>query len=218
MLSLRDTVIYGFSGLSALLYVALLNRLLKYYARPYFGLLLYVTVLLLTLVTDLAAFKSANRSQLYLISETLRWAALYLAVLSFVWKALSSHPAKHWIRHWLIAASILAVVVALYFSRNPHTPAWILNTISILSVVGMALNLILWVLLIRVRSSDLTLFLVTSGLGVQAALEAAAWSMRKLNNRPVFEAAYYIAFLGHLLCLLVWMKALQPKAQPAVRA
>jgi hypothetical protein len=189
---------------------------MRHYARAYFGLMLYVVVLILTLVIDLAAYKLEQRSVYYLISETLRWGALYLAVLSFVWKALSSQPARQWIRQWLIAASILAVPITLYLAYTTHVPNWILNTISMLSVVGMVLNLILWTLLVRVRSSDLTLFLVTSGLGVQAALEATAWAMRQLGNQTLFHAAYYVAIPGHLLCLLIWLMAF--KRRPAVQA
>jgi hypothetical protein len=203
---LRDLIVYGFSGISLALYVYLLTRLLRGYLRSYFGLVLYLVVLTLTFVMDWAGYKSADRSTYFLISETVRWGALYLVVLTFVWKALSSQPTLSWIRHWLFAVSVLTVFVALYFNRNDQSTMWLVNTVNILSVAGMLLNLILWTLLLRYRNSDLTLFLVTSGLGIQAAMEAAAWSMRRIN-RPLFDAAYYVGILGHILCLLVWIMA-----------
>ncbi len=89
---------------------------------------------------------------------------------------------------------------------------WVLRTINIISIAGMVLNLILWTLLVRYRNTDLTLFLVTSGLGIQAAMEAAAWSMRSLSIRSLFGAAYYVQILGHLLCLLIWIMAFRRKA------
>lgn len=211
---MRDFVVYPLVGISAFLYIYLLSRLLKGYVREYFGLLFYVIVLVLTLATDIATYKFADRSAYFLVSETARWGALYLAVLSFVWKALAAHPAHGWIRHWLIGLSVLTVFVAVFFTRSANVPIWILRTVNILSVAGMLLNLVLWTLLVRTRSADLTLFLVTSGLGVQAAMEAVAWSMRNLQNRTLFQAAYYPAMLGHLLCLTVWILAFR---KPAVQ-
>jgi len=215
---LRDLIVYGFSGISLVLYVYLLTLLLRGYVRIYFGLVLYVVVLTLTFVMDWAGYKSADRSTYFLISETARWGALYLVVLTFVWKALSSQPTLGWVRHWLFAVSALTVFVALYFNKSDQTSMWVLKTINILSVAGMILNLILWTLLVRYRNSDLTLFMVTSGLGIQAALEAAAWSLRSLNNRSLFDAAYYVGILGHILCLLVWIMAFRQRPRKAVNA
>ncbi|NWF82965.1 MAG: hypothetical protein HXY18_03950 [Bryobacteraceae bacterium] len=202
------------ASVSAILYLWLLSRLLRGYAREYSGLLLYVLVLVFGLVIDVATygFTDRDRSPYFLISETARWGALYLAVLSFVWKALASHPAHQWIRHWLIALSAFTVFVAIFLTKGPNISIWILKTVNILSIAGMLLNLILWTLLVRTRSSDLILFLVTSGLGIQAALEAAAWSLR--NFRSTFEAAYFVGIVGHLLCLMVWVFAFR---KPAVR-
>lgn len=214
----KDLFVYSVVAVTGCLYIILLNRLLRGFARHYFGLVCYVVVLALTTVMDVALYKSAGRSSYFLVSETLRWGVLYLVVLSFVWRALSAHPSRHWIRHWLIVLSILTVAVGLYFSRDERTSVWILKTVNVLSIAGMLLNLILWTLLVRVRSSDLTLFLVSSGLGVQAAIEAVAWSMRNLDSRTAFQAAYYVGISGHLLCLLVWIMAFKRRSTQPVKA
>lgn len=205
-----DWIVFPLASVSAVLYLWLLSRLLRGYAREYFGLLSYVLVLVLGLVMDVAMYRSPDRGSYWLITETTRWVALYLAVLSFVWKALAAHPAYWWIRHWLIGLSVFTVFVGLFLTKGPDIPVWILKTVNILSIAGMLLNLILWTVLVRTRSSNLTLFLVTSGLGVQAALEAAAWSMR--NFRATFNAAYFVGVFGHLLCLLVWIAAFRWRA------
>lgn len=207
-----DWIVFPLVAISAVLYLWLLGRLLKGYVAEYFGLFFYVLVLVFGLVLDASTYRFANRGSYFLVSETARWGALYLAVLSFVWKALTVHPAYHWIRHWLIPLSAFTVFVAIFLTKGPNIPIWILKTVNILSIAGMLLNLILWTLLIRTRSSNLTLFLVTSGLGIQAALEAAAWSLR--NFRSTFNAAYFVGIFGHLLCLTVWVFAFR---KPAVR-
>lgn len=214
----KDLFVYGVVATTGVLYFILLNRLLRAFLREYLGLVFYIVVLILTTVMDIALYKSAGRSSYFLVSETLRWGVLYLVVLSLAWKALSAHPSRHWIRHWLIVLSVLTVAVGLYFTRDERTSVWILKTVNILSVAGMLLNLVLWTLLIRTRSSDLTLFLVTSGLGVQAAIEAVVWSMRNLDNRTLFQAAYYMGALGHILCLVVWILAFRRKPDRATKA
>ncbi len=207
MPELKDLFVYSVVATTVGLYFILLTRLLRGFLREYLGLVFYTVVLFLTTVMDIALYKSADRSSYFLVNETLRWGVLYLVVLSFAWKALSAHPSSHWIRHWLIVLSLLTVAISLYFTKDERTSIWILKTVNVLSVAGMLLNLVLWTLLVRTRSSDLTLFLVTSGLGVQAAIEAVAWSMRNLNNRAMFQAAYYVGISGHLLCLVVWILA-----------
>jgi hypothetical protein len=209
----KDLFVYGVVATTGGLYFVLLNRLLRGFLREYLGLVFYIVVLVLTTVMDIALYKSAGRSSYFLVSETLRWGVLYLVVLSFAWKALSAHPSRHWIRHWLVILSILTVAIGLYFTKDERTSIWILKTVNILSVAGMLLNLVLWTVLVRTRSSDLTLFLVTSGLGVQAAIEAVAWSMRNLNSRAVFQAAYYVGISGHLLCLVVWIFAFRRRPE-----
>lgn len=207
-------IVFPATLVTAILYLWILSRLLRGYASEYLGLLFYILVLTLGLVTDVATYglTDHDRSPYFLVTETARWGAMYLAVLSFVWKALKAHPAHHWIRHWLVPLSAFTVFVAIFLTQGPNIPLWILKTVNILSIAGMLLNLILWTLLVRTRSTDLTLFLVTSGLGIQAALEAAAWSLR--NFRSTFNAAYFVGVIGHLLCLIVWVFAFR---KPAVR-
>lgn len=89
------------------------------------------------------------------------------------------------------------------------------NVIRNLSLIAMLMNLLLWILLVQRRTSDRTLLMVSSGLGLQMAGEAMGQSLRLIN--PATEQFGNVVLIcAHIACLGVWYTAFKNKPQPAV--
>lgn len=208
-----------------LFYVAIIHRLLRAHLRRYFLLFTYLLVLLLTWVIDATLYYgqgaigfSGDARKLYYINDLTRQAMVYLLVIGLILRAVEGSTRFSWVGRWLVLAAVALAGGFFWFHHDPQRLAtWMTNVVRNLSLVAMLLNLLLWILLIQRRTMDRTLLMVSSGLGLQMAGEAAGQSLRLIN--PASEQfGNATLILAHLACLFVWHSAFKNKPRPATPA
>jgi hypothetical protein len=209
------------TGAAILLYVLILDRLFRHHLRTYSILFINLLVLLFTVVIDSAYFfgqeavgYSETARTVYFINDLLRQAMVYILVISLILRAVEGSARFQWVGRWLVlAAFLLAAGSFLVHWDTDRFVAMMTNVIRNVSLVAMLMNLLLWVLLVRKRTSDRTLLLVTTGLGLQMAGEAMGQSLR-LINAAAAAWGNVVLILAHLLCLAVWYSAFKRRPAP----
>lgn len=216
-----DYFIYGCALLASFYYLLLLKRLLAEKYWEFTALFLYVVVLLLTAATDyLFVVRSAanpfgvDPQHIYYANDLLRQAMIYVVVISLIRRASLAAPRFSRLRPWLIPGALAVASIFLLIFRDPNVVLWMTNVVRNLSILGMLLNMALWLLLFHSKSADRTLVLVVSGLGLQTAGEAIGQSLRLMSPDTVVVGNIILA-IAHLLCLHVWAQAIRPaRRQP----
>jgi hypothetical protein len=213
------------SLISLLFYVAIINRLFRTHLRKYFILFAYLLVVLLTWVIDTTlyygqgaiGFREESRN-IFFINDLARQAMVYVLVISLILRAVEGSTNFRWVGRWLVLGSVLLAGLFLWFHHDPQKIAlWMTNVVRNFSFVAMLMNLLLWVLLLKKRTSDRTLLLVTSGLGIQMAGEAIGHSLRLMHPRTELAGNLILA-IAHLCCLWIWFAAFRPKSAGATVA
>jgi hypothetical protein len=189
--------------------VAVIYAISRADLRRYWGVLQFLVILFLTSICDMAAYFNPGGypewyNYYWAINNNLRHVSGFVAVLSLIYIATATHPARRLLR----AATLLgtAVVIAISFAfaeGDPVTAAT--HSGRDLAFTTIILNVVLWSSLIRTRHKDVRLFLVSGGLGVNMAGEAIAQSL------AVMEVATgltnLLAIGSHFFCLGIWWKA-----------
>src|SRR5690606_1712218 len=92
---------------------------------------------------------------------------------------------------------------------QPRVNLWMTKVIRDLSFCSVLLNLWLWSILIARRERDTRRLLIAGGLGVQMTGDAIGQSLRQMQVSPlVYHAGSYLIVVTHLLCLVIWRRAL----------
>jgi len=193
----------------------------KGFYRKYPWVFGYLLVLFFTSVADFAGWSildPSDQSDLpaYLLNDTIRHFSAFLAVVSLFLAATAEHPRRRSLRWRVISISLLFVAGSLLWnSPSISDPAtyytYVFRDVSFITAL---LNVVLWFSLVRNRTTDRVLYLVSGGLGLNMAGVAIAESLYTLSNSTVL----LVNLLGvgsHLLCLLIWIKAfrLSPDAR-----
>jgi hypothetical protein len=217
------SLIFISSLASLLLYVAIIHRLFRAHLRTFFVLFAYLLVLLLTWVIDTTLYYgqgaigfSDDARRLYYINDLTRQAMVYVLVISLILRAVEGSTRFRWVGRWLVLGAAVLAGLFFWFHHDPEKiAAWMTNVIRNLSLVAMLMNLLLWILLVQRRTSDRTLLMVTSGLGLQMAGEAMGQSLRLINPATV-QFGNIVLICAHIACLFVWYTAFKNKPQPTV--
>jgi hypothetical protein len=218
------SLIFISSLASLLLYVAIIHRLFRAHLRTFFVLFAYLLVLLLTWVIDTTLYYgqgaigfSDDARRLYFINDLCRQAMVYVLVISLIMRAVAGSARFRWMGRWLVLGAAVLAGLFFWFHHDPEKIAtWMTNVIRNLSLVAMLMNLLLWILLVQRRTSDRTLLMVTSGLGLQMAGEAMGQSLR-LIARATEPFGNVVLICAHIACLVVWYTAFKKPPQPAVQ-
>lgn len=210
---------YLFTALGAcgvVLQVVVIYLMTRGFYRAYPAVFFYLLVLFLTTVSDFAAYLDVNAyhtwyASIYYINNTLRYFSGFAAVISLYLKVTAEDPGMRRMRVrviggvFVIVSFILAGRLLGYESLETY-----------LSVVGRDMSfltailiLILWMALIQHRTRDPFLFLISSGLGLNMTGEAISLSLYYLG--APYGLAGGIGVISHILCLLIWIKALRQK-------
>ncbi len=205
-------LIYGFTiagCIGVLLQIAVIYAMSRSALPRYWGVFLYLLVLFLTSVCDMAGYLHPGGypdwyRDFWLINNIIRHLSGFIAVLSLVFVATVHHPSRRTLRFGAIAGTLVVVAISVLWPEESLV-ATAMRSGRDLSFFTIVLNLILWSSLIRVRHQDLRLFLVSGGLGVNMTGEAIAQSISMLSGSGVF--ANILAVVSHLLCLAIWWKA-----------
>jgi hypothetical protein len=210
-----------FSGSVAIVcYVILLQLLLRSHLKSYLILFINLLVLLFTCVIDFGlyfgagarGFSSDQVRLVYYSNDLIRQAMVYLLVISLILSAVRGSERFRWLGRWLVLGAALLALLFAVVHRDDRLALWMTNVIRNLSLVAMLMNLLLWVLLMKKRTADRTLLLVTTGLGLQMAGEAMGQSLR-LIGASTTALGNVVLVLAHLSCLLVWFLAFKPRKQ-----
>lgn len=176
-----------------------------------------VLVLLLTNAVDAvlyarsASVTRTDRAYIYYFNEMVRQLSIFLLVVSLIYKAVADRPQHRRIVRWLvIGIAFLGLALVLI----PTDTKWVkhmTNVVRTLSVAAIVMNLFLWIQLIRERTSQRIVLLISSGLGLQMTADAMGNSLRLLSPDFV-QVGNFVLILAHLMCLYVWWSAFRKKA------
>ncbi len=107
----------------------------------------------------------------------------------------------------IIAVVGLLVALALYMLFGP-TKGWVNPLSRDLSFCEEILNLVLWTILLRNRTRDIVLLLVSAGVGIQVTGEVIGHTLRLVTeSRTLVWLPTSILLLCETGALLVWCKA-----------
>lgn len=206
-------------SVAVVLYALLLHLLFRSHLKSYLILFLNLLVLLFTGIIDFAFYFgrestgfSDDARLAFFTNDLLRQSMVYLLVISLIFSAVRGSERFRWLGRWLVLGAILLAALFVWFHKDEKIALWMTNVIRNLSLVAMLMNLLLWVLLMKKRSADRTLLLVTTGLGLQMAGEAMGQSLR-LMDKSTEGIGNVVLVLAHLCCLLVWFLAFKPRKQ-----
>lgn len=201
------------------LYVYLLHSIQRHYLRQFWALFTYLLILLFTVLVDATLVYGDVRvlwgypqTRIFYFNDLLRQGVVYLLVISLIFGAVRGSERFRWLGRWLVLGAILLAALFVWFHQDENIALWMTNVIRNLSLVAMLMNLLLWVLLMKKRTADRTLLLVTTGLGLQMAGEAMGQSLR-LIGASTTALGNVVLVLAHLSCLLVWFLAFKPRKQ-----
>lgn len=201
------------------LYVYLLHSIQRRFLRQFWALFTYLLILLFTVLVDatlvygkMPQLWGYPQTRIFYFNDLLRQGVVYLLVISLIFSAVRGSERFRWLGRWLVLGALLLAVLFVWFHQDEKVALWMTNVIRNLSLVAMLMNLLLWVLLMKKRTADRTLLLVTTGLGLQMAGEAMGQSLR-LMAKSTTEIGNLVLVLAHLCCLLVWYLAFKPRKQ-----
>jgi len=188
----------------------------KGFYRVYPAVFFYLLVLFLTSVSDAAAYLDVNAydtwyASIYFVNNTLRHFSGFAAVMSLYLKVTAVDRGMQRMRLRVIvgAIGITAFILAGHLLAYEDIESYLSVVGRDMSFFTAILILMLWMTLIRYRTRDPFLFLISSGLGLNMTGEAISLSLYYLG--APYGIASGIGVISHILCLLIWIKALRQK-------
>jgi len=202
----------GLAG--TILQVAVIYRMVQGFHRHYPGVFFYLLVLFLTSVVDsTAALGEAgwgvSYRQHYVFNNIARHLAGVVAVLSLYFRATEDRRRRFPLRSQVLLFVLVAGGASLYIHYHGSLDSnYIAQVGRDLSFLTALLNLALWFSLIQSRKRERVLFLVSGGLGLNMAGEAVGQSLNAISWN-LWVLASLIGVGSHILCLLIWLRALK---------
>ena len=132
-----------------------------------------------------------------------------LMVLFLIREALIGNRDPDMTTFMIVAPVLVFVGVTLYLLYNPQSGrGWILPLSRNLSFCEELLNFVLWTILIRNRSRDVVLLLVSAGLGIQVTGEVIGRTIRLYARAPSISwLPDAIVLLCEVGALYIWYRA-----------
>jgi hypothetical protein len=207
----------GIAG--TLLQLVVIYLMTKGFLRKYPWVFFYLLILFLTSISDFAGALDQNSwetwySPVYYVNNTVRQFSGYFAVVSLYVIATKRHPKRGVTRLRVIAGSLLLMLLTFAWNYTSGTAAdlYFTRVFRDMSFITALLNLVLWFALVKTRTIDRILFLVSGGLGLNMAGEAIAQAVYDLSGNVNVDA---LGVGSHILCLLIWIKAVRLSTQTA---
>lgn len=179
-------------------------------------LFLYLLVGLVFQVTGLVIYTHGGGSgshryiMEYWTSDVVLHGLLFLALLFLIREALVGNRGPDISTFMIVAPLVTFVGVTLYLLYNPQVSGrgWIFPLSRNLSFIEELLNFVLWTILIRNRSRDVILLLVSAGLGIQVTGEVIGRTIRLYTDSPSISwLPDAIVLLCEAAALLIWYRA-----------
>ncbi len=119
---------------------------------------------------------------------------------------------------WTVLLMSLVFAVAILGSGIFHYPLaqeglmnrWMTFVTRDVAFVSTIMNLVLWTLLLGDRKRDVTILLISAGLGLQCTIDAMGHAMRYFPNE-VREVGNLMISAGSILTSYVWYRIFRPK-------
>ncbi len=219
---------YISGAIGSILQILVLYCLLRGTYRKYPLLLVYSIVLLAaTTLQWIVIFQGGGATgfftrayqRVYWLNEAVLRAFLFLLVITLTDRAMQNSPRRSILMNILWAGVTLVVIFSLIGWEGSFLSGRSWNRVARnLSFCAALLNLVLWSALVRERTRDMQLLLLSAGLGVEVTGEAIAYSIREFS-RNIFSVQFpnVLGAVTHLFCLFVWFLALRSPVRPASR-
>ena len=180
--------------------------------RRYPFLAAYLLVALIYGIAAMAVYEKASGAQsrayinTYYTGEIALHGLVLLMVLFLIREALVGHRAPDLSAFVILACGIAFVATTLYML---YTGAgWFYPLSRNLSFVEEVLNFVLWAILIRNRSRDVVLLLVSAGLGIQVTGEVIGRTIGfYLQSPSVAWLPDGLVMICQLFALYIWYRA-----------
>ncbi|MDX2153857.1 MAG: hypothetical protein SFV54_24160 [Bryobacteraceae bacterium] len=210
-----EVVVLTLAGLSAALQLGVLSVLVRGRLREFPTLAVYLlgmfaaTVVSNSLYIEGGAWNSGI-AKYYWVLETAVTILLTALVLSFIQRALATRPTRGPMLRLVVAgAFVVTLISVLYELWADHSIYMLMANVTRNLGFWVALaNMALWMKMASGGNFDRTVLMLSGGLGLQSAGHAIALSLTIIDRRLAVPA-YYAIIVSHLLCLLIWLRALQ---------
>ena len=187
--------------------------------RQFTVVFVYILALIITTVTDIIMSFDVGKlgkvyQSYYWSADLLRESTLYAVVISLLLHAMPDGRRRDALVRLLVVIAILFWIGSLVVYQEPDLNRWMVKVVRNLSFCSAVATLVLWFVLIASEKRDTRLLLITGGLGLQMTGEAIGQSLREISKCTSLFGGLLMVF-AHFLCLFIWWRAFQPKAQPA---
>jgi hypothetical protein len=206
-------MIVGTTLIAEIIIIATLVSLVRYgYYKRYPLFFAYLVVVCLTSIVDVSVYARSEEwanfyyRQYYWANEALRQLAGYVLVVSLIELASKHSPHRGRIGRWLFIGTTALVLFSWFYYREANTDMWMTIAARNISFLAVALNFLLWSLLIRSKTADRKLLIVSGALGLQMAGDAIGQSLRQIS-RTTEMAGNLIMVFSYLLGLVIWLAA-----------
>jgi hypothetical protein len=180
--------------------------------RKFPTLFFYLILLFTTTIFDIVTYHFITDfnvwSACYWTAEILRQSVLFMLVVSFGVAALPETHARQRLVHFVAGLAVLYWFATVGLLQNDRIFEWMTAVVRNLSFGSAILNLAVWFLLILWRKRDVAVLLLSGGLGLQMTGEAIGQSLRQLFPQQAV-AGSILTVLAHLLCMLIWLRAVR---------
>lgn len=184
--------------------------------RRYPFLALYLSLGLVYQVTMMVIYARVSNTNsrfyvtMYWTGDVIFHGLIFLLVLFLIREALVGNRRPDISTAMILAPVLMFVGVTLYLLYHPVVSGsgWIFLLSRNLSFCEEILNFVLWIILVRNRSRDLVLLLVSAGLGIQVTGEVIGRTIRWYARSPSISwLPDAIVLLCELGALYVWYRA-----------
>lgn len=180
--------------------------------RVYPFLFLFSVVLLLAGVVEFTVWSGSAYVWYYWSNEIILQVLLLIAMLHFIFVALSADPAR--VRKvLLIGTAILAVSLSLAMLKQTPPPSvpedrrttYFMTMLSRnISFCSALLNIVLWNSLLHYRRRDSQMLMLAAGVGIFTTGKAIGHSMRMID-RDLAIAGNGVVVVSALFALAIWV-------------
>jgi hypothetical protein len=156
---------------------------------------------------------------LHSIGDGLTYTLILAVVISLIYRASEHLPQRRVFRRALVLVGLLVVVTSFFIHYDKHAAAigiWMIPWTRDLNFCAAILDLILWALLLALRTKDHRLLLLTGGMGIMFTGEAIGHAVRNLaiRNRShnIVMLAHVLTLLADLIFMYVWWQTFRKEA------
>ncbi len=154
-----------------------------------------------------------NTLQVYAALELFMYILLLILMLQLIRKTLIALEQKERVIYLLAALSVLVAVSAYtWFQTDASTARTFLRTRQVVSFWMVLLNLYWWTLLLRKRTLDRRILLLSAGIGLLMTGQVISDGVNAIDARSAWLGllAALIMYATHFACLITWYNAFNP--------